>query len=134
MSGTGDGGARAWLLFDGDCGFCARMAAWTRSRDARGRLRIVPAREAPSPPMTPALQEACARALHIVTPQGRALRGGDAVIYTLDALGWRALARTLWRRPLRNMVDIGYRFVAERRKSGGCGLQTRPEPERLSIE
>ena len=134
MGGTGADDGRAWLLFDGECGFCARVAAWVAARDREGRLRVVPAQEAPSPPLTPALAEACAEALHLVTPRGRALRGGDAVIYTLGAIGWRGLARALWRRPLRDAVAIGYRFVAARRGNGRCGREGRTRADRMPIE
>ena len=113
---------RAWLLFDGDCGFCTRVANWLVSRDRHERLRVVAYQEAPSPPMTPELQAACAEALHVITPQGRTLRGGDASIYTLGALGWRALARLLWLRPLRDLVGLGYGVVARRTRSRTCDL------------
>ncbi len=120
MDGEGEG--RAWLLFDGDCGFCTRVAHWVEERDREGRLRIVPHQEAPSPPMTPDLRIACAEALHAITPRGRVLRGGDATIFTLGAIGWRGLARVLWVRPLRDLVGLGYRIVAKRTRSETCDL------------
>lgn len=115
MGGEGSGRKRAWLLFDGDCGFCSRLAARVGEWDRAGRLRVVAYQEAPSPPMTPALREACAQALHAVTPRGQVLRGGDATIFTLGALGWRGLARVLWLRPLRDVVGFGYGIVARNR-------------------
>ena len=114
------GEERAWLLFDGDCGFCTRLAAWVEGRDRGRRLRVVAYQEAPSPPMTPELREACAEALHAITPRGRVLRGGDATIFTLGALGWRGPARVLWLRPLRNVVGFGYRVAAGMRGCEGC--------------
>lgn len=118
----GSGGERAWLLYDGDCAFCTRTAAWVVARDRSGRLRVVAYQEAPSPPMTPELWEACAQAVHVVTPRGRTLRGGDATIYTLGALGWRPLARLLWLWPLRDLVGFGYRIVASMRGCSDCGV------------
>ena len=108
---------RAWMLFDGDCGFCSRLAGWVEERDHGRKLRVVPYQDAPSPPMTPGLREACGEALHAITPAGRVLRGGDAAIFTLHALGWRALARVLWLRlrPLRDVVGWGYGIVARNR-------------------
>jgi predicted DCC family thiol-disulfide oxidoreductase YuxK len=114
------GKGRAWLLYDGDCGFCTRLAAWVEGRDRERRLRVVAYQEAPSPPMTPELRQACAEALHAITPQGRVLRGGDATIFTLGALGWRVAARVLWLRPLRDVVGFGYRVVAGMRGCEGC--------------
>ncbi|MXY36544.1 MAG: DUF393 domain-containing protein [Dehalococcoidia bacterium] len=115
MGGEGSGGERAWLLFDGDCEFCTRLAAWVEERDQGRKLRVVPYQEAPSPPMTPELRAACAEALHAVTPRGRVLRGGDATIFTLGAIGWRVPARVLWLRPLRDLVGFGYGIVARNR-------------------
>lgn len=107
--------ARAWLLFDGDCEFCTGLARRVEERDRGRSLRVVAHQEAPSPPMTPELREACAEALHAVTPGGRVLRGGDAVIFTLGAIGWRGPARVLWLRPLRDVVGFGYGIVARNR-------------------
>ena len=115
MGGEGSSGERALLLFDGDCEFCTRLAAWVEERDRGRKLRVVPYQEAPSPPMTPHLRAACSEALHAVTPGGRVLRGGDATIFTLHALGRRGLARVLWLRPLRDLVGFGYGVVARNR-------------------
>ena len=111
----GRGGERTWLLYDGDCAFCTRVAAWVVARDRADRLRVVAYQQATSPPMTPQLRAACAEAVHVLTPAGRTLRGGDATIYTLGAIGWRGLARLLWRRPLRDLVGLGYGIVARNR-------------------
>ncbi len=121
---TPDGKGRAWLLFDGDCGFCTRVAGWVarRDRERRLRLRVVAYQEAPSPPMTPELRAACAEAVHAITRRGRVLRGGDATIFTLHELGWRGLARLLWLPPLRDIVGFGYRIVARLRRSQQCRL------------
>ena len=115
MGGKGNGGERAWLLFDGDCEFCTRLAAWVEERDQERKLWVVAYQEAPSPPMTPHLRAACSEALHAVTPGGRVLRGGDATIFTLGAIGWRVPARVLWLRPLRDLVGFGYGIVARNR-------------------
>lgn len=110
-----EGEGRAWLLYDGDCEFCTRLAAWVEGRNRGRRLRVVAYQEAPSPPLTPDLRRACAEALHAITPRGRVLRGGDATIFTLGALGWRGPARVLWLRPLRDVVGFGYGIVARNR-------------------
>ncbi|MEL7174234.1 MAG: hypothetical protein AAFN05_14885, partial [Pseudomonadota bacterium] len=34
-----------WLLYDGECPFCARFAAYTRLRETVGTLRLVNARD-----------------------------------------------------------------------------------------
>ena len=112
---------RAWLLFDGECVFCGRAAAWVERRDRGQSMRVVAHQEAPSPPMTVDLRVACAEAVHVVTRRGRTLRGGDAWIYVAGALwGW-GLARLLWWRPLRDLVGLGYGIVAGMRGCDSCG-------------
>lgn len=118
---TAKGEERAWLLYDGDCGFCTRLAEWVAERDRGRKLRVEAYQGAPSPPMTHELRTACAEALHAITPGGRVLRGGDATIFTLHALGWRGPARVLWLSPLRELTGFGYRIVAKMRSCPQCG-------------
>jgi len=71
--------------------------------------------EAPSPPMTPQLREACAQAVHVVTPDGRALRAGRAALCVLALLGWPRAAAILSLPPLIWLVELGYWVVARNR-------------------
>src|SRR5581483_4004938 len=82
-------GKRHLILYDGDCGFCQRVVGWTLARDRRGVLAASPYQAAPAPPMTPALEAACASAVHVFTRDGRTLRGGRACLFVLGELGWR---------------------------------------------
>ncbi|MGO9063290.1 MAG: thiol-disulfide oxidoreductase DCC family protein [Myxococcaceae bacterium] len=107
---------KALLLWDGDCGFCRRGVLQLERRDAEGAFRALPYQEAPSPPMTAELREACARAVHVVTPEGRVLRGGRAVLYVLGRLGHPRLARLLGLPPLVWAVGLGYWLVARNRQ------------------
>ena len=104
-----------WVLWDGQCGFCARCIAWAKRRDRAGRLRFVPYQQAPTPPMTPRLRRACARAVHVVRPDGRVLRAGRAVLDVLDQVGWHRTARILGLPPLIWLVELAYRVVADHR-------------------
>jgi predicted DCC family thiol-disulfide oxidoreductase YuxK len=103
------------VLWDGRCGFCARCIAWAERRDRAGRLRFLPYQDAPTPPMSPRLHRACARAVHVVTPDGRVLRAGRAALDVLDQLGWHRTARLLAVPPLIWLVEVGYRVVADHR-------------------
>jgi predicted DCC family thiol-disulfide oxidoreductase YuxK len=76
---------------------------------------VVPFQEAPSPPMTPALREACKRALHAVTSSGEILKAGLATLFVLEQLGYRRLAQALRLPPLIWLVELGYRVVASNR-------------------
>ena len=106
----------ALLLWDGDCGFCRRGVLQLERRDRQKAFRAVPYQQAPSPPMTAELREACARAVHVVTPDGRVLRGGRAVLYVLGRLGHPRLAGLLSVPPLVWGVGLGYWLVARNRQ------------------
>ena len=114
-SAAANGKPASWLLWDGNCDFCRRAAGWVERRDRGRRFRVAPYQEAPSPPMTPALREACQRAVHVIRADGRVLAGGRAWIFVLHRLGWRRTARVLARWPLRSLVELGYRVVAANR-------------------
>ena len=107
---------RDLVLWDGDCGFCRRSVEWAARRDGGRRLEFVPYQAAPSPPMTPALREACGRAVHVLTPDGRTLRAGRAALRVLAAAGWPRLARVLAVPPLIWLVELGYLLVAHHRR------------------
>lgn len=107
------------VLWDGDCGFCARSVEWARRRDTEGRLCFVPYQRVPSPPMTPELARACAQAVHVITPDRRVLRAGRASLYVLERAGWTWRARILGVPPLVWLVELGYRLVAANRDLAG---------------
>jgi predicted DCC family thiol-disulfide oxidoreductase YuxK len=104
------------VLWDGECGMCRRFASWGESRDKARRLRFVPFQDAPSPPMTPELAEACAIAMHVACADGGMLRAGRATLFILNELGWHWTSRILGRPPLIWLVEIGYRVVARNRQ------------------
>jgi predicted DCC family thiol-disulfide oxidoreductase YuxK len=107
---------RDLVLWDADCGFCRRSAAWAAQKDTQRRLEFVPYQEAPSPPMTPDLAAACERAMHVVKTDGTILRAGRAALYVLGAIGWRRRARVLSWPPLVWFVELGYFIVARNRR------------------
>jgi predicted DCC family thiol-disulfide oxidoreductase YuxK len=117
---------RAFLLWDGSCGLCGRAVAWVERRDAGGAFQAVPYQDAPSPPMTPQLAAACARAVHVVTPDGRVLRAGRASLHVLSHTGHPLLARVLALPPLVWAVELGYWLVARNRQLFSRLLFRRP--------
>lgn len=108
--------APALLLWDGDCGFCRRSVEWAERRDGGHAFRAVPYQQAPSPPMTPELRTACARAVHVVTPEGTVLRAGRAALWVLERTGYPVLSRVLALPPLVWAVELGYWLIARNRR------------------
>ena len=106
---------RHLILFDGHCSFCRRVVERLLVRDRQGLFRAVPYQEAPTPPMTPALAEACARAVHLVRTDGGILQGARAVLFILEHSGAGFPARLAACPPLVWPLELGYRFVARNR-------------------
>lgn len=102
------------LIWDGECGFCRRCVRWVEAQPGGARYRAVPFQEAPQPPMTDGLREACKEAVHLALEDGRILRGGDAVLYVLSDLGWPLVGLLRWA-PLLWFVELGYGVVARNR-------------------
>jgi hypothetical protein len=66
--------------------------------------------------MTDALAARCARAVHVLGPDGTLLAGGRASLFVLDRIGWwPRLVRVLGVPPLVWAVEAGYRVVARHR-------------------
>jgi predicted DCC family thiol-disulfide oxidoreductase YuxK len=66
--------------------------------------------------MTPPLQQACSRAVQVITPDGLRLSGGRAVLFALGEVGIApALMRLAGRRPVIWLVDAVYAIVARNR-------------------
>jgi predicted DCC family thiol-disulfide oxidoreductase YuxK len=105
-----------WVLWDGDCGFCGRIVAWSQRRDTEGEFEFVAYQQAPSPPMDAALEQACARAVHVVRRDGVRLRGGRACLFVLGRLGWPRTAALLAWPPLVWGVEAAYWIVARNRQ------------------
>jgi len=75
----------------------------------------VPYQTAPRPPMTDELAARCARAMHVLGPDGTLLSGGRATLFILERIGWPRLGQILGRCPLVWGVEAGYRAVAASR-------------------
>jgi hypothetical protein len=65
--------------------------------------------------MTELLAERCARAVHVLGPDGTLLAGGRASLFVLERIGFPRLARGLRVPPLVWTVEAGYRLVARNR-------------------
>ena len=108
-------GGRHLLLWDGTCGFCRRSVEWIARHDTRARLLLLPYQDAPASLVSPQLRAACARAMHVLTTDGRVLKAGRASLFVLGEIGWPLAARVLAWPPFLWAVELGYRLVADNR-------------------
>ena len=74
-----------------------------------------PFQEAPRPPMTDELYEACHHAAHVILPGGERYRAGRATLIVLENLGWGVWARMIRRSPLVYLVELGYLIFSRNR-------------------
>jgi hypothetical protein len=66
--------------------------------------------------MTDALAARCARAVHVLAPDGTLLASGRASLFVLERVGWAPrLARAARRAQLVWLVELGYWIVARNR-------------------
>ena len=103
------------LLWDGDCGFCRRVVSSIERHDVRGAFEAVPYQQAPADRVGPAVREASAKAVHVVTRDGRVLAAGRASLFVLQELGWPRTARVLSLPPCVWAVELGYHVVSKHR-------------------
>ncbi len=120
VSPTRSSGEHLYLLYDGACGMCRRVIAALESRDRQKRIEAIPFQAAhrhlPSPPFTPELRERCERAVHVITPDGRILSAGRAMLFVLQTIGWGGrLPHILSYPPFIYLVELGYAIVARNR-------------------
>jgi predicted DCC family thiol-disulfide oxidoreductase YuxK len=107
--------SRHLLLWDGRCGFCQRCVTWLMRQPGASRLHAMPYQTASSPMVTPEIRRASARAMHVLTTDGRVLKAGRASLFLLEVLGWRWTARVLGWPPFVWLVELAYKLIAVNR-------------------
>ena len=113
---------RETLLWDGDCGFCARMVNLLR------RLRRRSFNDRPFQDLEGLLPadvwQSSKHQMLWVTPNGAVVGGSQALIEVIEASGYTLLATLLESRAFRPFTWLGYRVVARNRAT----LSKRSEP------
>lgn len=67
--------------------------------------------------MTPELYEACKKAIHVITAEGRLIRAGRAGMFILEEVGYPAwLIRPFTWPPLVWFTELGYELIANNRR------------------
>lgn len=104
-----------------------------RRRDKKREFQIVTFQNAPTPPMHPALYEACKTALYVVTEDGKELRGADGVLFAMQKTGFAPGWALLRLPPFVWIARLVYGYIAKNRsrvssiffKNAACGLDNR---------
>ena len=115
----------ATLIYDGDCAFCMASVRWLKRRSVGSGLEYLPYQAYPYP-MTQAglTAQDCIKAAYVIEQRGsgvKAYRGAGAVNYALRrsrghwSLGWRFLGGLYLLPGIRQIQNLGYRWVADNR-------------------
>lgn len=102
------------LLYDADCGFCTRAAAWA----PRLRLTVtVRALQSVDPTSLGIDPERAAREIPLVESGGRVRYGADAIAAALTTgpPAWRTIGTAMTHRPIDRLAAWVYRLVARSR-------------------
>jgi predicted DCC family thiol-disulfide oxidoreductase YuxK len=132
--------SRLKLLYDGECPFCRREAQWLKRRDRGGRLMLEDITALGFDPSRYGLtRQEVMDVLHVVLPDGRIVRGAEAVrqAYQAIGLGWlvaptrlpvvRGVLDRLYLAFAHNRVGLG-RWFGRRCQGGACSMAKREVP------
>ena len=103
------------LVFDGDCGFCTKSAAWIAHRMPRGTaVQPSQALDLRAIGLTPRDVETAA---YWIDRDGGTHRGHRAVAHALITAGgaWRIIGRALLIPPISWLAAVAYELVAKNR-------------------
>ena len=122
-----------WVVYDGECGVCAGLARRFRRMLERRGFALAPIQ---SPWMSSRLRfsygiplEKLLDEMRVLTADGRALGGADAVLFLAGRIWWaRPLAALGSSPPLRALLRRAYRWFAERRHRLSAACHVHPTP------
>jgi predicted DCC family thiol-disulfide oxidoreductase YuxK len=114
-----------WVLYDGDCGVCSRLAAsWGPTLRGLG-LAVAPLQSPGVQEQTGLADDELLTDLRLLRPDGQLISGADVYRFVMRRLWWAYPLYLLSRVPgFRRLFDRGYRSFARHRMriSSTCGL------------
>jgi predicted DCC family thiol-disulfide oxidoreductase YuxK len=120
--------ARGWLFFDAECRFCTRIARWIAPILLSRGLDVAPLQDPRVGALLGLKREELLTELRFLLSDGTNFGGARAVVAVAREIWW---ARPfVWLAALPGMMpvlDVGYRWIAERRGcvSQACELRSR---------
>lgn len=107
------------LLFDGDCGICARFAEWAKGVDRRKRFAIKPYQEVSEAELASfgLSAEKCSKRVYVVSRAGRTYGGAFGINYfLLHHFPWSLFIALIYAVPVFLLLEVlFYAAVARHR-------------------
>lgn len=116
------------IIFDGSCGACSAFIGERFAFFRKRGFEVVPLQEEWVKELTGLSEDALLQAIHLLTPEGKILRGVDCFQYFCTKVWWLTPLARLLRIPfLRPVNEWLYNLIAMHRRkiSAVCGLQSR---------
>lgn len=115
-----------YVLYDDECGFCSRCAAWLRAQPSHVWVVCLPRSSERIPKLFPGLRELPRAELTVIDDQGGVYLGSNAWIVSLWALrDWRAWSARLASPTLRPMARDIFELVSHNRATISAALGLR---------
>ena len=118
--------ARGWLFFDGECGFCTRMARWLLPFLDRRGLGVAPLQDPRVGALLGLPKTELLRELRFLLSDGSQYGGADAVLAVAREIWWGQPLVWLARVPgMLEQLRRGYCWFAQRRSCAAtrCNVQ-----------
>ena len=129
MSAQPSGGYVGWVVYDADCGICARWVPFWAPTLARLQLGVSALQEPWVAERTGLTPTALLRDIRLLLTDGSQVIGADVYRYVMRRLWWAAPIYLLSVVPgTRRIFDATYRAFAARRHrlSASCGISGQP--------
>jgi predicted DCC family thiol-disulfide oxidoreductase YuxK len=109
--------ARGWLFYDGECGFCIRIARWVAPILARREIGLAPLQDPRVGALLGLSSSDLLREMRVVTADGSHSGGADAAVALARAIWWARPLVWLARIPgAMKLLRSLYRWIAARRQ------------------
>jgi len=117
---------RGWIFFDEDCSFCRDLALRFEHLFAKRGFYFEPLQGQWVQDRLNLTREQALEEMRVLTAEGEAFGGADAVIFLARQVWWAAPFRAIARiRPIHALLDRGYRWIAAHRT---CAINRAASP------
>jgi predicted DCC family thiol-disulfide oxidoreductase YuxK len=123
--------AHGWLFYDGQCGFCTRLARWVAPLLAERGFALAPLQDSRVAGLLGMSPTELLREIQLLNEDGKQYGGADAIIALARELWWAAPLVWFSKLPgAMRLMRAGYGWVAAHRKCVGATCSVEMHPHR----